>query len=128
MTNSSLETIRRRHQLKLILLHGSQVDGRIHPHSDYDIAVVATGKYDQLKLYADLSRHFDTDKLDIADITHADPLFLYAVLSKSKLIAGSQKDYDHLQHLAFHKYQDYQPYLQMEANYIKERLKRYVTA
>ncbi|KKQ85362.1 MAG: hypothetical protein UT08_C0007G0035 [Candidatus Woesebacteria bacterium GW2011_GWB1_38_8] len=35
-----LEKLRKRHNLSLILLHGSQVDKKIHGKSDVDIAVL----------------------------------------------------------------------------------------
>ena len=130
-THEQLEALRTKYKLQLILLHGSQVSGKLHPKSDVDIAVVReknNTKLDLLGLISDLGELFASDRIDLADITHADPLFLYAVTSQSKLLAGDRIDYQALQLKAFKQYQDYQPYLQQEAQFVKEKLKTYVTA
>ena len=125
-----LDQIRKKHNLSLIILHGSQVDNKLHDKSDVDIAVVRHDRSKSLeyfKLLKDLSKIFPIDKIDLADITNADPLFLFSVINKSKLLSGQQKGYDELSRIAFHKYSDYQPYLKIEAEFVKERLKSYVT-
>ena len=38
------EEIRLKHNLSLIIMHGSQVTGKTHSKSDYDIAVVRNNK------------------------------------------------------------------------------------
>jgi len=126
-----LEKIRKRHRLLLILLHGSQVDAKTHPESDVDIAVVrknTSHKLKLLKLMKDLARALNTDRVDLSDITHADPLLLYSTIKKSTLLAGNKKDYDALGRLAFHKYSDYLPFLEKEREFVRSKLKEYVTA
>lgn len=125
-----LEKIRKKHFLSLIILHGSQVGGKLHPKSDIDIAIVRNNpkrKLILLELLKDLSNIFDSDKIDISDLTHADPLFLYSATRKSKLLAGKRKDFDELLRLAFHKYSDYLPYLKKENLFVKERINTYVS-
>lgn len=126
-----LNTIRNKHKLSLILLHGSQVDGKTHPNSDIDIAVVRqnrANKLDQLELIKDLAELFRSDKVDLSDITNADPLLLFAVTSRSSLVSGATNDYDKLQKTAFHKYADYQPFLVEEGKFVKQRIKTYVSS
>jgi predicted nucleotidyltransferase len=109
-------------------MHGSQVDGKVHPKSDMDIAFMQEKTHKEinlLDLIFDLSTYFKTNKLDLVNLTHANPLLLQAVLTKSKLLSGSTSDYDKLSLLAFHKYSDYFPYFEMEANFIKEKISRY---
>src|SRR3989344_373489 len=128
---AQLEALRNKYQLQLILLHGSHVSGKLHPKSDVDIAVVRernNSRLDTLSLITDLGTVLATDRIDVADITHADPLFLYAVVAKSQLVAGSLSDFQALQLKAFQRYQDYQPFLKQEAQFIKEQLKTYVSA
>ena len=81
-----------------------------------------------LTIIKDLVEFFSNGDVDVCDLTHADPLLLYTVSRKSKLLSGDQKDYDKLQRLAFHKYSDYLPYLKMEDKHVKERIKSYATA
>lgn len=128
LNKKKLEEIRKRHKLSLILLHGSRVDGKIHEKSDVDIAVVRKSdeKLKLLELIKEFTFALNTDKVDVSDITHADPLFLYSVIAKSKLIAGSKKDYEALLRLSFHKYSDYVPYLEKEREFVIKRIKSYV--
>ena len=125
-----LEKIREKHNLLLIILHGSQVHGKTHPKSDVDIGVVRKDNKQKprlLELIKDLSKAFKTDKVDISDLTHADPLLLYSAVRKSTLLAGKKADYDKLLRLAFHKYSDYLPFLKDEREFVIERIKSYVT-
>ena len=52
----TIEEIRFKHNLSLILMYGSQVTGKIHSKSDFDIAVFRDNgqKYDMLELLLDL--------------------------------------------------------------------------
>lgn len=111
-------------------MHGSQVDGKIHPKSDVDIAVLQKdihGKIDILKLYGDFIEYFKNDTIDIVNLAQASPLLAFVIAKKSKLLAGSMSNYEKFQFRAFHKYCDYLPYLRMEADFVKERMKLYAT-
>lgn len=124
-----MKNIQKKYGLLLILLHGSNVTGKIHNKSDVDIAVVRKNpnkKLDFLALLSDLKKEFNSDDIDLADITRANPLFLYAVMRKSKLLSGKKDDYDKILNLAFHKYSDYLPYLKKESKFIRERVDSYV--
>ena len=104
----TLEEIRKKHKLSLILMHGSQVTGKIHAKSDTDIAIVRkndSSNFDLLALTADLTNYLKT--------------------KKSKLLAGTNEDYENLIYRAFHKYSDYLPYLKREADFVKERISTY---
>lgn len=126
----NLEEIRKKHNLSLILLHGSQVTGAVHAKSDTDIAVMQktdSKNLDILSLYKDFISFFKTDKIDIANITRANPLLAFAVARKSKLLSGSKDDYDNFVRASFFKYNDYKPYLKMEQDFTKEKINSYVT-
>ena len=123
-----MEQILKKHRLSLILLHGSQVDGKTHSKSDIDIAVsrkAAKDDLDLLALYADLSKFYNSDKLDITNITHANPLLMFTVARKSRLLAGKSDDYEAFQRKAFHRYNNYKKYFKMESDFIKERINSY---
>lgn len=130
MNRQKLEEIKEKHDLSLIILHGSQVTGTTHAQSDIDIAVTRKNgrPVQSLALIRELAEAFNTDRIDLSDLTHADPLFLYLATRTSKLLSGSKKDYDNLLKLAFHKYNDFQPYLKMEEDFVKKRIKSYVTS
>lgn len=124
----NLDQIRQKHNLSLIAMHGSQVSGMTHPNSDVDIAVVRNdeNKFDLLDLILDLKNYFKTDKIDLTDITHADPLLLFAVVGKSKLLSGNPTTFGALEKTAFFKYSDYRPYLDIEAKMVASKINNYV--
>lgn len=123
-----LNNICRKHGLKLILLHGSQVSGQVHAKSDVDIAVLPqfpAKKLDYLNLISDLTDFFHNDQVDLTDLSRADPLLLKLVIDHSRLLAGSKKDLDKIQLKAFHRYNDYLPYLKQEQQTIKKTFAHY---
>ena len=125
-----MNNLAKKHALSLVLLHGSCVTGRVHDKSDMDVAVVRKNsniKLNYLALISDLTKKLKADDIDLVDITHANPLLMYAVMRKSKLISGKKEDYEKMLSLAFHKYSDYLPYLKREEEFVKERIDSYVT-
>lgn len=123
-----MDEIRNKYELSLIILHGSQVKGGLHPESDVDIAVVRKNINDTLDLLglsSSLIKELKNDNVDIADITHANPLLLFAVMKKSRLLSGNEEAYEKLKLEAFHKYSDYMPYFKREADFVKERIESY---
>lgn len=124
-TKQKLDIIRQKHNLTLILMHGSHVTGKTHPKSDLDIAVLANNHQENinpLKLITDLSNALQVDNLDLTNLTHADPLLLQTVTSKCRLLSGSQYDLDKLQLKSFHRYNDYLPYLKLEHQFVQSNL------
>ncbi|MFH1863624.1 MAG: nucleotidyltransferase domain-containing protein [bacterium] len=125
-----MDNLAKKHNLSLILLHGSCVTGKIHGKSDTDVAVVRKNpniKLNYLALISDLTKKLKADDIDLVDITHANPLLMYAVMRKSKLISGKKEAYEKMLNIAFHKYSDYLPYLKREEEFVKERINSYVT-
>ncbi|MBU0569548.1 nucleotidyltransferase domain-containing protein [Patescibacteria group bacterium] len=125
-----LNAIRKKHNLSLVILHGSQAKGKTHSKSDLDIAVVKRDRdtnFDLLALICDLGKLFKSDRVDLVDVTNADPLLMYAVAKKSKLLSGEKKDYEVFLLTAFKKYGDYLPYLKLEREFVIERLGTYVS-
>ncbi len=128
---SALDALRNVHGLQLILLHGSWVDGLTHPDSDIDIAVLRDQKkpaFRYVDLISDLMETFNSDRVDLADLTHADPLLLFAATENCQLLSGNDDDLALLQRLAFHRYNDYLGFLKEERNFIRKKLQSYVTA
>lgn len=122
--------ILKKHNLSFIVMHGSRVTGKTHAKSDFDIAVLQKNKdakLDLLGLYADLATVLKKDRIDVTNLTHANPLLAQNVSLKSKILAGSKKEYEKFTLSAFHKYSDYLPYFKKEAEFVKERLNTYVT-
>lgn len=123
-----MDDVLAKYGLSLIILHGSRVGGMVHAQSDTDIAFLRkdrSQKFDYLSFIHDLSKKLNTDRIDATDAGAANPLLLYAIMRKSRLLAGKRSDYEKLMYLAFQKYSDYQPYLKKEADFVKERISAY---
>lgn len=128
---AALDVLRKKYYLRLILLHGSHVGTLVHPESDIDIAVLRDQKKPAFRygdLVSDLIESFDSDRIDLVDLTHADPLLLFAATNNCQLLSGTEDDLNALQLLAFHRYNDYCEYLKAERNFIRKKLQNYVTA
>lgn len=125
---TTIEEIRRKYNLSLILLHGSQVTGKIHRGSDTDIAVIrekTDSKIDLLALTLDIGKVLKSGEIDITDATNANPLLLYNIARKNKLLSGKKSDFEKFIRLAFTRYSDYLPYLKKEADFVKQKLATY---
>ncbi|MEK7166660.1 MAG: nucleotidyltransferase domain-containing protein [Patescibacteria group bacterium] len=128
--SQKLEAIRRKFNLKLIILHGSRSSGNlVHSESDLDIAVVrvTTRPLDELSLIADLSELFGESRIDVVDVTYGNPLLNMAVARHSRLLSGLNSDFDYFLHKAYFRYGDYLPYLKMESELTKIKLDQYVS-
>ena len=79
--NINLDQLCKKHDLKFIVLHGSQVTGKTHAKSDIDIAVMPKEKFDLLSLQADLSQKLKSDFVDLTNLLHANPLLAFTVAS-----------------------------------------------
>ena len=121
----SLDEIRQKYGLNLILLHGSRAVQQMRSDSDTDIAIVRQNRHtalNLLQLYADLSSAMQNDHLDIVDLTHANPLLLKTVTNKAKVLAGSPRHFTELQLKALHEYNDFLPYFKLEQELNQQEL------
>ena len=125
ISTQKLDEIRQKYSLELILLHGSQVSGQTHNKSDTDIAVLSNDRESKLDWYvlvSDLNEIFGVDNVDITLLNHANPLLLKTVTDEAKLLSGNVADFFKLKLRAFHAYNDYLPYLQMESDFVRSQL------
>lgn len=116
-----LEAIARRHGVALLLQHGSTVSGPTHAGSDLDIAALfdrTPGLRERAALDADLAAAFPGQRVDLAVLDHADPLFLDRVMRKARLLAGSERRFAELRLYAFHRYQDFRRFLPLEGRHV----------
>ena len=124
-TKQKLESIRQKHKLALILMHGSNVTGKTHPKSDLDIAVLAKNPQQTInpfKLISDLTKALNVNNVDLSNLTHADPLLLKTVTTNCQLLSGTQAQLDKLKLTTFHRYNNYLPYLKQEQEFVSSNL------
>ncbi len=113
--NRELDKIRGKYNLRLILAFGSRVKGIVHGASDLDIGVLYDGEQKQLDVAVDLQKILADCEVDIVNLNRADPLLLNEVNKGCQLLSGKTSDFQNFRILAFHRYQDFKPYLKLEA-------------
>ena len=119
-----LEKIRRRHRIRIILAFGSQIKGLVHRDSDLDIGVLCDGEQKPLEVAVDLQKVLTGYQVDIVNLNRADPLLLNEVNKGCQLLSGDEGDFQNFRIHAFHRYQDFKPYLELEAQLNARRLAR----
>jgi predicted nucleotidyltransferase len=122
-----LESVRRRHGLRLILAFGSRVKGRVHDLSDLDLGVLAEVRPESpgrmlANLAPDLDAVFGGITVDIAVLNGADPLLLGEVSDACQILAGDPTDLQEFRIYAFKVRQDHQRWLELEAHTNERRL------
>lgn len=128
---NALSRVAKKYQLQLVLLFGSLATGKARKESDADIAVLAKGEKiinsfsAFLKLIEELSGIFKREA-DLSLLNTANPLLLHKVNQQARLLFGSRKDFMKFRLHAFHRYNDYLPYFEMEAKVNKNILQKYV--
>ncbi len=125
-----LSDLGRRHDLKLIILHGSYVTGKTHPHSDLDIAVLGRYEIDWKKLvdlYGEMENILNDKRereLDLKTLHRKDPLFLYEVMRDSQLLYGNPTEYHEMMNYAFCLYHDSRDLRRLEQTLTHRLLER----
>ncbi len=125
----ALNRLAKKLRLKLVILYGSKVGGKINQESDLDLGVLAEDKPDyQLfkRLFGAISGIFKGEMVDLRFLNEADPLFLMQVMKNGRLVFGEEQDFNELKIQANRRYIDdgrkYFPYqnqlLQQQQNYL----------
>jgi predicted nucleotidyltransferase len=117
-----LNKIRKRRRIRLILAFGSQIKGFVHPDSDLDIGVLYDGEQKPLQVAVDLQKVLSGYQVDIVNLNRADPLLLNEVNKECQMLSGDITDFQNFRIYAFHRYQDFKPYLELEAQLNARRL------
>ena len=128
MDQQRLATIATKHGVRLILQFGSTVSGKTHAGSDVDIAVLLEDPQLSLQRHAellhDLQTLVDGAEVDLVVLNRADPLLLKQVSDNCVRLYGSEREFQRFRLLAFKRYQDYRPYLELERRYVDRALER----
>lgn len=126
INKKEIEKIAQKYNLEMVLLFGSQVNGRAKPDSDVDIAYSAKKQLsanEKVDLNNDLCDFFKKDIVDQIDIKNANPLLLYEISQNSKLIFGKKICYLELKAFAFRNYIDSESLFNLEYLLIRKRHK-----
>ncbi|OGL77301.1 hypothetical protein A3J43_00580 [Candidatus Uhrbacteria bacterium RIFCSPHIGHO2_12_FULL_54_23] len=127
-----LEQAAKKHGLTLVLLFGSRADGGVHAESDWDVAVQMKGfdwmKYSELTWDIAEALGVPSERLDLSSVDIADPLFLKKISDTSVVLYGDSRAYQGFLLKAFHRYEDYKPFLAQEAQAVGRYVRQYAYA
>jgi predicted nucleotidyltransferase len=102
-TPVQLESIARRYGLQLIVLFGSQVEGRARPDSDLDVGVLARRQFSasrRMALWSDLVRVFETE-VDLTFLSHSGPVLMNRIARYGQCVYEARP----------HEWQTYRSYM-----------------
>lgn len=112
--------------IRMALLFGSAVSGRMHESSDLDIAVLLKSpdlSHAQFgELHYELQQVVPERELDLSLLNRADPLFFKKIAESCELLYGDERDLQRLKIYSFRRYQDHRPFLRLEREYVKRIL------
>ncbi len=93
--------------LKLVLLFGSAVLGKVHKQSDIDLAFLFDKPVDILSLTNRVIRLLHADNIDVVDLRRASPLLKFSVVKNGRLLYERQPGmFNEFYSLAFRMYVD----------------------
>jgi len=79
----------KKYDLDLLVLFGSQVSGRTHKKSDYDIGFISKhpkGLEEEIRMEFELSEDLRVGKIDLVNLKKASPLLMKSVTDNSILL------------------------------------------
>jgi predicted nucleotidyltransferase len=128
-----IDELAKKYHLKLVLLFGSRVDGKIHKESDYDVAYLPEKNlsFDEeidINFQFTLIFRHERDRVDTVDIRKAPPLLLAMIFKKCQVLF--QKDnliFPTYRVYAFKKYLEARPALEERFKKLKDKIEKYDT-
>jgi len=118
-----------KYDLRLLLLFGSQVDGKnLHCESDFDVAYLSRRKLDlmeEARMMTEMAPYFHSDNIDLVNLKNAPPLLYYAVFDKCKvLFAEDELLFPTLRIYAFRKFVEMQPIYELQHQRLRDYAKQ----
>jgi len=123
-----IEEVAEKYQLKLVLLFGSRVDGKIHKESDYDVAYLSNRKLsfeEESRLNVAFTGIFPQprERVDTVDLKKMKPLMLFGIFRECQvLFAEDNLIFPTYRAYAFKKYMEIKSFLEIQ---LKNKLKKY---
>jgi len=128
--NNLIEKIAKRYSLRLLLLFGSQVEGKnLHSESDFDVAYLSAKKLtlrQETRMMLELSPYFRSENIDLVNLKEASPLLFYSVFQKCKVIyQENDLIFPSYRVYSFKKYIEAKPLYELKFQRFKEKIKTY---
>ncbi len=121
---ANIEKIAKKYSLKLLLLFGSQANGKNRADSDFDIAYIAKKELsmdEKISLNNEFISLFNCDKIDLTDLKEANALLIYEISQNCKMLFGDDEDLANFKIFAFKNYIDHIPLFELEEVLVKKR-------
>lgn len=109
----------------MLVMFGSAASGKTHKGSDVDIGYEAKRPLTlnkDLSLRMELFYAFDKKEIDLVDMRKSSPLLMSEISRDGKILTGKESDFEDFKLLAFHSYNDYKPYFDLQHKNIKKFL------
>lgn len=124
-----IKEIAKKYQLKMVLLFGSRVDGKmVHPDSDYDIAYLPEKSFDFEKecyLNYEFTTVMPSDDVDTIDLRKAPPLLMKQIIGRYQILYESERNvFNNFEVYAIKRYYEAKPLFEMNELSIKKFLQK----
>jgi predicted nucleotidyltransferase len=124
--SEKLADVAEKYGIRIALLFGSSVSGRLHHRSDIDVAVLlksADLSFTQFAaLHHELQESVPEREIDLSLLNRADPLFFKKIMESCRLLYGDERDLQKLKIYSFRRFQDHGRFLRLEREYVKRFL------
>lgn len=121
-----IEKLTEKYGLSLVLLFGSRATGKIHAHSDFDVAYLSKKPLDlmdEARLVCDLMPVFRSDKVDLVNLKKAPPLLMKRIFDQHQVLFCADKaQYFAYQMYALRRYIEAKPLFELQALSLKRFL------
>ncbi len=130
INHSILEKIREialKHDLRMVILFGSQAKKKAKAGSDVDIAVLGVKEIpfgELAELNNEFAEVFEIQNVDVKSLHRTDPLFRFQATREGILLFGRKRDFDSFRAFAFRDYNDSRDLLRLKEVIISKRLQR----
>ena len=111
----------RKHEIKMVLLYGSQAMGNSNAESDIDLGLLLKDDfYDFEEIIKDLMEVFKGSIIDVAILNHGDPVLKFEIISNYKILF-CQEDEIFLEFYinTVKQYNDTKKFRTLEENYLE---------
>lgn len=122
-----LREVCKKYGLKLVILHGSRVSGKLHKESDIDIGILAeSGSLGKrvFEMQADFTDLFG-ERCDLVILNNAETMIVYQVAVKGTVLYESRRGlFAGYKTTAITRYQDARKFRILERQYLQDAIRR----
>ncbi len=127
--NKKVKDIAPQYNLELALLFGSQVTGKTHSESDFDVAYMSNEKLsfnDEIKLNTDLTEIFRNDRVSLVNLKTASPLLIKQIVRNCLILYEKERHlFSDLLAYALRTYEEAGPLFELRRHYVEYKIDQY---